>query len=76
MITFNVRNIFQFQLMGQSFHYTEVRTQNSRCWEEELENGKENMVLGLLKSNNKLTYNDEKADEGLILHPYSWDSDA
>lgn len=37
---------------------------------------KKNMVLGLLKSNNKLTYNDEKADEGLILHPYSWDSDA
>lgn len=37
---------------------------------------KKNMVLGLLKSNNKLTYNDEKADEGLILHLYSWNSDA
>lgn len=45
MITFNVRNIFQFQLMGQSFHYTEVRTQNSRCWEEELENGEEKYGL-------------------------------
>lgn len=33
------------------------------------------MVLGLLKFNNKLMYNDEKVDEGFILYLFFWDSD-